>query len=111
MPSRKNAGFWKSNSPGAETRNEALRACNRFGRRLWRKMERISQAKAFERRGAEMHIRTAAMNGDLWPIVLKKFSAFGANSDSIVFGRSGVEQCDDGRAAIGSGSAVLRVQP
>ncbi len=37
IPLRKNARFWKSNSPGTEPRNEALRACKRFGRRLWRK--------------------------------------------------------------------------
>ena len=81
IPPRKNARFWKSNSPGAETRNEALRACKRFGRRLWRKwsgyhrrsrvetkmncLKLLGQglmAKTFDRQVAEMHIRIAAMN-------------------------------------------------
>jgi len=81
IPPRKNARFWKSDSPGAETRNEALRACKRFGRRLWRKwsgyhrrsrvetkmncLKLLGQglmAKTFDRQVAEMHIRIAAMN-------------------------------------------------
>ena len=36
IPQRKNACLWKKPSPGSEQRNEAVRACKRFGRSLWR---------------------------------------------------------------------------
>ena len=37
IPPRKNAKPWKTDSPGAGVRNEALRLITRFGRALWRK--------------------------------------------------------------------------
>lgn len=36
IPPRKNASLWKRPSAGSEQRNEAVRACKRFGRSLWR---------------------------------------------------------------------------
>jgi hypothetical protein len=37
IPPRKNAKPWKPDTPGAVTRNEALRASRRFGRTIWRR--------------------------------------------------------------------------
>jgi len=37
IPPRKNAKPWKPDTEGAIVRNEALRACNRFGRALWKR--------------------------------------------------------------------------
>ena len=34
IPPRKNASLWTRVSPGSVNRNEAVRACKRFGRRL-----------------------------------------------------------------------------
>ncbi|CUH27417.1 Transposase DDE domain protein [Jannaschia seosinensis] len=36
-PPRRNAKSWKRDSPGAGTRNEALRAIKRLGRTVWRR--------------------------------------------------------------------------
>ena len=36
IPPRKNASLWKRSSPGSANRNEAVLACKRFGRRLWK---------------------------------------------------------------------------
>ena len=36
IPPRKNASLWKRASPGSASRNEAVRACKRFGWRLWK---------------------------------------------------------------------------
>lgn len=81
IPPRKNASLWKRSSPGSEPRNEAVRACKRFGRRLWKlwsgyhrrslvetKMhcfkrlgERVS-ARTFDRQVVELHVRVALLN-------------------------------------------------
>jgi len=37
IPPRKNAKRSKPDTPGAIARNEALRACKRFGRTIWRR--------------------------------------------------------------------------
>lgn len=37
IPPRKNARAWKGTQAGASSRNEALRACQRLGRRIWKK--------------------------------------------------------------------------
>lgn len=36
IPPRKNAQLWKSQSAGARLRNEAVLACKRLGRRIWK---------------------------------------------------------------------------
>ena len=81
IPPRKNASLWKRSSPGSEPRNEAVRACKRFGRRLWKlwsgyhrrslvetKMhcfkrlgERV-MARSFARQVVELHVRVALLN-------------------------------------------------
>ena len=38
IPPRKNAKPWKPDTKGAIVRNEALRACKRFGRALWKRL-------------------------------------------------------------------------
>lgn len=72
---------WKGHDPGLEARNQALRACKRFGRTSWKKWsgyhrrsrveakmrclkllgERI-MARDFDRQDAEVQIRIALMN-------------------------------------------------
>ena len=37
IPPRKNARPWKSDTPGAIARKDALRASRRFGRTIWRR--------------------------------------------------------------------------
>ncbi|GKS87692.1 IS5 family transposase [Acidovorax sp. SUPP2539] len=37
IPPRKNASHWKKSSPGSAHRNEAIRACQRLGRGIWKK--------------------------------------------------------------------------
>lgn len=81
IPPRKNACVWKKSSPGSEHRNEAVRACKRLGRRIWKvwsgyhrrslvetKMhcfkrlgERVT-ARTFERQVVELHVRVALLN-------------------------------------------------
>lgn len=78
---RKNASLWCRPSPGAESRNEAVRACRRLGRLIWKswsgyhrrslvetKMhcfkrlgERVT-ARTFERQVVELHVRVALLN-------------------------------------------------
>lgn len=78
---RKNASLWKRMSPGAVQRNEAIRACKRFGRSIWKKWsgyhlrslvetkmhcfkrlgERVT-ARTFERQVVELHVRVALLN-------------------------------------------------
>ena len=78
---RNNASFWRRSSPGSEHRSEAVRACKRFGWRLWKswsgyhrrslvetKMhcfkrlgERVT-ARTFERQVVELHVRVALLN-------------------------------------------------
>ena len=81
IPPRRNARDWKGHDPGLLVRNEALRACKRFGRANWKKWsgyhrrshveakmrcikllgERI-MARDFDRQDAEVQIRIALMN-------------------------------------------------
>ncbi len=81
IPPRQNASLWKRASPGSVSRNEAVRACKRFGWRLWKvwsgyhrrslvetKMhcfkrlgERV-MARTFERQVVELHVRVALLN-------------------------------------------------
>lgn len=81
IPPKRTRASGSRRAKGAETRNEAPRACKRFGRRVWRKWsgyQRRSRvetkmnglklpgqglmAKTFNRQVAKMHIRIAAMN-------------------------------------------------
>ncbi|MGB3797605.1 MAG: IS5 family transposase [Alteraurantiacibacter sp.] len=81
IPPRKNAKSWKENSPGAGARNDALRACKRFGRTIWRRwsgyhrrsrvetkmncVKLLGQklaARDFDRQTAELHVRIAILN-------------------------------------------------
>jgi len=81
IPPRKNARAWKATLSGALARNEALKACRRLGRRIWKvwsgyhrrslvetKMhcfkrlgERV-MARTFERQVVELHVRVALLN-------------------------------------------------
>jgi IS5 family transposase len=78
---RKNASLWRRASPGSGARNEAVRACQRLGTRIWKtwsgyhrrslvetKMhcfkrlgERV-MARTFERQVVELHVRVALLN-------------------------------------------------
>ncbi len=81
IPPRKNARAWKGTQVGASSRNEALRACQRLGRRIWKKwsgyhrrslvetkmncFKRLGErvmARTFERQVTELHIRVALLN-------------------------------------------------
>lgn len=81
IPPRKNAKAWKSTQSGAASRNEALRACQRFGRRIWKRwsgyhrrslvetkmncFKRLGErvmARTFERQVTELHVRVALLN-------------------------------------------------
>lgn len=81
IPPRKNARAWKGTQAGASSRNEALRACQRLGRRIWTKwsgyhrrslvetkmncFKRLGErvmARTFERQVTELHIRVALLN-------------------------------------------------
>jgi IS5 family transposase len=81
IPPRKNASLWRRTSPGSESRNEAVRACQRLGQSIWKtwsgyhrrslvetKMhcfkrlgERVT-ARTFERQVVELHVRVAVLN-------------------------------------------------
>ncbi len=81
IPPRKNAQIWKSPSAGAKVRNEAVLACKRLGRRIWKawsgyhrrslvetKMhcfkrlgERV-MARTFERQVVELQVRVSLLN-------------------------------------------------
>lgn len=82
IPPRRNAKPWKTITPGAVARNEALRASKYLGRALWRrwsgylrrsrvetKMHCVKlpgqrlRARDFERQVAEIQIRIAVLNG------------------------------------------------
>ncbi len=75
IPPRNNAKAWTSTQTGAASRNEALRAYQRFGRRIWKKwsgyhrrslvetkmncFKRLSErvmARTFERQVTELHV-------------------------------------------------------
>lgn len=79
-PPRKNAQTWKATLVGAHARNEALRACDRLGRSIWKKwsgyhrrslvetkmhcFKRLGQrvmARTFERQVVELHVRVARL--------------------------------------------------
>jgi hypothetical protein len=82
IPPRKNAKFWKVDTPGAIARNEAVRSSKYLGRALWRHLtgyhrrsrvetkmhclkllgQRLS-ARDFDRQVAEIQIRAAIHNG------------------------------------------------
>lgn len=81
IPPRKNASLWKRVSPGSANRNEAVRSCKRFGRRIWkiwsgyhrrslvetkmRCFKRLGErvvARTFERQVVELHIRVTLLN-------------------------------------------------
>lgn len=81
IPPRKNAQVWKDTSPGAQVRNQAVRACKRLGSRIWKKwsgyhrrslvetkmhcFKRLGErvmARTFERQVTELHIRVALLN-------------------------------------------------
>ena len=81
IPTRRNGQPWKETTPGAQARNEILRATRRLGRATWRtwsgyhrrsrveaKMrclkllgERL-MARTFDRQTTELHIRAALLN-------------------------------------------------
>jgi len=81
IPTRRNGRPWKEATPGAQARNEILRATKRLGRSIWRtwsgyhrrsrveaKMrclkllgERL-MARDFDRQTTELHIRAALLN-------------------------------------------------
>ncbi len=81
IPTRRNGRLWKETTPGAQARNDILRATRELGRAIWRnwsgyhrrsrveaKMrclkllgERL-MARTFERQTAEIHIRAALLN-------------------------------------------------
>ena len=81
IPPRKNARSWKDDSTGARARNEAVAACKRLGRGVWKawsgyhrrslvetKMhcfkrlgERV-MARTLERQVVELHVRVALLN-------------------------------------------------
>ena len=81
IPPRKNAKLWKTRTVGQEVRNEAVRACQRFGSRLWKywsgyhrrslvetKMhcfkrlgERV-MARTFKAQVVELQVRVALLN-------------------------------------------------
>ena len=81
IPLRKNASHWMKSSAASAHRNEAIRACKRFGWQLWKKWsgyhrrslvetkmhcfkrlgERVT-ARTFDRQVVELHIRVALLN-------------------------------------------------
>lgn len=81
IPTRKNARLWKKYPPGAERRNEILKATQRLGRAIWKKWsgyhrrslvetkmrcfkllgERV-MARDFDRQVAELQVRAALLN-------------------------------------------------
>ncbi|AGI68756.1 hypothetical protein OAN307_c32370 [Octadecabacter antarcticus 307] len=94
IPPRKNAKLWRSNTPGARARNEAVRASKYLGRALWlqvtgyhrrsrveTKMHCVKllgqslMARDFDRQVAEIQIRAAILNG---------FSALGIPKTEVV---------------------------
>ena len=82
IPPRKNAKLWKeAGAVGAKVRNEAVKACQRFGQRLWKKwsgyhrrslvetkmhcFKRLGErvmARTFERQVVELQVRVALLN-------------------------------------------------
>ncbi|GKT20265.1 IS5 family transposase [Acidovorax sp. SUPP3334] len=81
IPPRKNGKPWKETRQGAAVRNEALRACKRLGRGIWKQcsgyhrrslvetkmhcFKRLGErvmARTFERQVVELHVRVALLN-------------------------------------------------
>lgn len=81
IPPRKNAQPWKPTLKGALARNDALKACHRFGRAIWKKwsgyhrrslvetkmhcFKRLGErvmARTFERQVVELQVRVALLN-------------------------------------------------
>lgn len=81
IPPRKNAQPWQAKLTGATARNEALKACHRLGRSIWKKwsgyhrrslvetkmhcFKRLGErvmARTFERQVVELHVRVALLN-------------------------------------------------
>lgn len=81
IPPRKNAQPWKETLVGALARNEALKACRRLGRGIWKQwsgyhrrslvetkmhcFKRLGErvmARTFERQVVELHVRVALLN-------------------------------------------------
>lgn len=81
IPPRKNAQIWTTRNAGGKMRNEAVRACQRLGRRLWKKwsgyhrrslvetkmhcFKRLGErvmVRTFERQVVELRIRVALLN-------------------------------------------------
>lgn len=81
IPPRKNAQAWKASLVGAVARNDALRACHRLGRSIWKQwsgyhrrslvetkmhcLKRLGErvmARTFERQVVELHVRVALLN-------------------------------------------------
>ncbi|MCW0392241.1 hypothetical protein NB690_002815 [Xanthomonas sacchari] len=77
----KNASHWKASNAGSTHRNEAIRACKRLGRSIWKKwrsyhmrslvatkmhcFKRLGEqvtAGTFERQVVELHVRVALLN-------------------------------------------------
>ncbi|PTN00629.1 DDE family transposase [Rhodovulum imhoffii] len=86
IPPRKNAKPWKSTSPGAIARNDAVNASRYLGRPIWKRwagyrrrsrveskmhyMKRLGQssmARDFDRQVAKIQIRVAVLNRDTAP--------------------------------------------
>ena len=46
IPTRRNGRPWKETTPGAQARNDILRASRHFGRAIWRNLERVPPTKS-----------------------------------------------------------------
>ncbi|MBE7157357.1 MAG: IS5 family transposase, partial [Rhodospirillales bacterium] len=81
IPPRSNGQPWSEETPGGPTRNEALRACQHLGRKVWRAwsgyhvrsraeatmhcFKRLGErvmARQFDRQVAELQVRAAILN-------------------------------------------------
>ena len=81
IPVRRNGRPWKETTPGAQARNEVLRATRHLGRAIWRnwsgthRRSRIEakmrclklmgerlMARSFSRQTTELHVRAALLN-------------------------------------------------
>ena len=87
IPARRNARPWLETTPGAETRNETVRATRRVGRMIWRRWSGYHRrslvetkircfkllgerfmARDFDRQVAELLIRAADLGGNPQPL-------------------------------------------
>ena len=46
IPTRRGDRPWRETTPGAKARNDILRASRRFGRAIWRNLERVPPTKS-----------------------------------------------------------------